>query len=86
MNLALQVVVVAVLVSACAAYSLWRLLSGSARLRMLQLLARLPAVAAMGWFTALEQRTRARLGGGCGSCAPAASAASRKRTPGALPR
>jgi hypothetical protein len=85
-NLALQVIVVAVLVTTCAVYSLWRLLSGAARLRLLNVLATVPALAAMGWFVALEQRTRARAGGGCGSCAASTSAASRKRTPGALPR
>ena len=36
MSLLLQVIVVAVLVSACALYSLWRLLSGAARLRALE--------------------------------------------------
>ena len=85
MNLVLQAIVVGLLVCACAVYSLWRLLSAAARLRLLQGLAQVPAVAGMGWFVALEQRTRARLEAGCGSCA-AASAASPKRTPGALPR
>jgi hypothetical protein len=85
-NPALQVIVVAVLVSACAVYSVWRLLSATARLRLLGVLAAVPLVASMSWFVALEERTRARLGGGCGSCASNASAASRKRTPGALPR
>ncbi|HEY2808796.1 MAG TPA: hypothetical protein VGI91_08365 [Steroidobacteraceae bacterium] len=86
MNLALQVIAVAVLVSACAVYSLWRLLSGAARLRLLNVLATVPAVGSLGWFVALGQRTRARVGGGCGSCAASTTAASRKRTPGALPR
>ena len=86
MSLALQVIIVALVVTACALYSTWRLLSGAARLRTLAALARVPGVASMGWFAALEARTRAGLGGGCGSCAASTSAASRKRTPGALPR
>ena len=86
MNLALQIIVVAVAVSACALYSIWRLLSGAARQRTLELLARVPGVAAMGWFARLQARTHARMGGGCGSCSGSTSATSRKQTPGALPR
>ncbi len=86
MSIVLQVIVVAALVSVCALYSLWRLLSGAARLRTLDALARLPGVESMGWFARLQARTRAGSGAGCGGCAAAPSAASRKRTPGALPR
>ena len=86
MSFVLQVIVVAALVSACAVYSLWRLLSSAARLRALAALARVPALASMGWFARLQARTRAGSSAGCGTCAAAPSAASRKRTPGALPR
>jgi hypothetical protein len=87
MSVVLQVTVVAFIVAACATYSIWRLLSGAARQRTLDLLARIPAVARMGWFVGLQARTRARLGGGgCGSCSASTTAASRKQTPGALPR
>jgi hypothetical protein len=85
MNLVLQVILVALVVAGCATYSIWRLLSGAARQRTLNLLAKLPAVAAMGWFVRLQARTQAP-GGGCGSCSAAASAPSRKQTPGALHR
>ena len=86
MNLALQVIVVTLLVVVCAVSSLWRLLSGAARQRALNLLARVPLVAATGWFLALQARTRARLGGGCGSCSASTTAVSRKQTPDALRR
>jgi hypothetical protein len=84
MSLLLQVIVVALIVAVCATYSIWRLLSGAARARALELLAAIPAVARMGWFIALQARTRA--GTGCGSCSAAPSATSRKQTPGALRR
>jgi hypothetical protein len=86
MSLALQVIVVAVVVSACLVYSIWRLLSGAARQRLLDLLTRVPGVAALGWFERLQARTLAKSGVGCGSCGASTTAASRKRTPGALPR
>ena len=86
MSWVLQVIVVAALVSGCALFSVWRLLSGAARLRTLAALARLPGLASMGWFVRLDARTRAGSGAGCGGCAAAPSAASRKRTPGVLRR
>jgi hypothetical protein len=81
----LQGVAVGMIVAVCAFYSIWRLLSGRARQRVLDRLARMPAVAGSSWFRALQARTSAR-SGGCGSCAASPSAASRKQTPGALPR
>lgn len=83
MSLVLQVIVVALIVAACAVYSIWRLLSGAAQQRALARLSVIPLVARSGWFSALHERTRARSAGGCGSCASSASAASPKRTPGA---
>ena len=86
MNLVLQVLLVALVVAVCATYSIWRLLSGAARLRTLGLVARLPWVASTRWFAGLQARTQAAGSGGCGSCSASASAPSRKQTPGALRR
>jgi hypothetical protein len=86
MSAALQGVAVGLIVLACALYSTWRLLSGAARQRALGVLANVPLLGSSGWFRALEQRTRAGLGAGCGGCPAATTSPSRKRTPGALPR
>ena len=83
MSFVLQLLAVTLLVSACATYSTWRLMSVRLRLRSLELLGGVPGIARAAWLAAL----RARLMGGagaCGGCAP--SAASRKQTPGALRR
>ncbi|HEX4387088.1 MAG TPA: hypothetical protein VH109_00525 [Steroidobacteraceae bacterium] len=84
MSFALQLFAVALLVSVCALYSTWRLMSVRLRLRSLELLGGVPGLARAAWLAAL----RARLvtgAGACGGCAPP-SAASRKQTPGALRR
>ncbi len=86
MNLALQVIVVALVVIACATYSIWRLLSAAARVRVLERLAKVPAVSRTGWYVRLSARTRGGTGAGCGGCAASTTAASRKQTPGALRR
>jgi hypothetical protein len=89
MSLLLQSVVVAVAVAACAAYSVWRLLSLSARLRVLEALGALPRFLTARWLAALRSRTLAQLGAGCAGCAAGSSpgaAAHRNRTPGALRR
>jgi hypothetical protein len=83
-SLVLQALVVALLVSACALYSLWRLLSGRARLRALELLAGVPGFARAAWLASLRARLAGGLGG-CGGCA-GASAPGPKRTSGALRR
>jgi len=81
-SLVLQEVVVALAVVACALYSAWRLMSGSARLRTLTGLARVPGVAGSRWHTRLTRQTLAR--GGCGGCAAATpGAAAPNQTPGA---
>ena len=83
MSFVLQLLAVTLLVSACATYSTWRLMSVRLRLRSLELLGGVPGIARAAWLAAL----RARLMGGagaCGGCTP--SAASRKQTPGALRR
>jgi hypothetical protein len=82
----LQVLIVAVLVTACALYSGWRLMSTALRLRVLGGLSRLPGIGGTAWFLAWQARVQSRLTAGCGACAPATSAASRKQTPGALRR
>jgi hypothetical protein len=86
MTLLLQCVVVALIVSACVIYSTWRLLSVSARVRALGLLALLPGISRAHWFQGLRARTTAGLAGGCGSCSGSTPATSPKRTPGALRR
>jgi hypothetical protein len=87
MSGALQTLIVALLVTACALYSSWRLMSARLRLRVLASLTRLPGIGGAAWFLAWQARAQARLGAGCGSCAPQATrAASRKQTPGALRR
>jgi len=80
----LQGLVVALLVSACAIYSTWRLLSGRARLRALELLAAVPGFAQAAWLASLRARVAGGMGG-CGGCA-GASAPGPKQTSGALRR
>jgi hypothetical protein len=83
----LQTLIVALAVTACAAYSTWRLLSARLRLRVLEALARLPGIGNTAWFSALRRAALSRSAAGCGSCAPGATPApSRKQTPGALRR
>ena len=83
MNLLLQELLVTLLVAACALYSVWRLLSGAARLRTLAWLARLPGAHGSVWHAALTRRTLARLGGCAGCAPPAPNAPARNQTPGA---
>jgi hypothetical protein len=83
----LQGLIVAVLVTTCALYSSWRLMSARLRLRVLGTLSRVPGVRGAAWFVAWQARVQSRLAAGCSSCAPQpTSAASRKQTPGALRR
>ncbi len=89
MSLLLQSVLVGAAVAVCAVYSVWRLLSLNARLRLLDALGRLPAVVAAGWVAALRRRTLAQLSSGCAGCAGGATpgaAARRNQTTGALRR
>src|SRR4029077_11378843 len=67
MSAVLQEVLVAVLVTACALYSAWRLLWAALRLRCLDALAALPVARTAPWLTALRRHTLSRLGAGCGS-------------------
>ena len=85
MSMVLQQVLVAVLVTACALFSAWRLLSARLRLRCLDALAALPGARTAPWLTAVRRRTLSRLGAGCGSCAQHSTpgAVSRNQTPGA---
>lgn len=83
MSFALQALAVVLLVSACAIYSTWRLLSGRLRLRVLERLAAVPLLGKGAWIGALRARVLAGAGG-CAGCA--ANAAAPKQTPGALRR
>jgi hypothetical protein len=92
MNAVLQGVLVAVLVVACAAFSAWRLISLTLRLRLLAALARLPLLADARWLARRRQKLLAAATSACGGCSQAdahqlrANAASPNRTPGALRR
>ncbi|MGB9332585.1 MAG: hypothetical protein WCB10_17610 [Steroidobacteraceae bacterium] len=87
MSFLLQAVIVALLVALCALYSIWRLLSARLRLRLLDKLAAVPGIGNAAWFAALRAAALSRFAAGCAGCAPTTtSAASRKQTPGALPR
>jgi len=87
MSAPLQGLIVALVVAFSLLYSTWRLLSARLRIRVLDLLARIPGLRDTAAFAALRARAVARLAAACGACAPAPkSAASRKQTPGALRR
>jgi len=85
MSVVLQQVLVAVLVTACALFSAWRLLSARLRLRCLDALAALPGAHTARWLTAARRRALSGLGAGCGGCAQRSTpgAVSRNQTPGA---
>jgi len=85
MNAVLQEVLVAVLVTACALLSAWRLLSARLRLRCLDALTGMPGARTARWLTAARQRVLSGLGAGCGGCAQHSTpdARSRNQTPGA---
>jgi hypothetical protein len=67
-------VLVALIVAACAVFSIWRLLSARTRLRLLDgIAAVIPACAQWGVFARLRGKVLARLvGGSCGACSQAA--------------
>jgi hypothetical protein len=81
MSLLLQGVVVALAITACLIYSLWRLASLKLRLRLLDALEHLPRALKGSWVATLRQRTFAQLAGGCAGCAAGGLA-----TPGAAER
>ena len=85
MSAVLQEELVAALVTACALFSTWRLLSARLRLRCLDALAAVPGARTARWLTAARRRALSRLGAGCGACAqrPTPGAISRNQTPGA---
>jgi hypothetical protein len=91
-NALLQSVLVAVLVVACAAFSVWRLMSLTLRLRLLGSLARVPLFADARWLARVRQKLLAGAASACGGCSQAdvhqlkPDAVSRNRTPGALRR
>ena len=92
MNALLQEILVAVVVVACAAFSAWRLISLTLRLRLLAVLARVPLLADARWLTRLRQSLLAGAASACGGCSQAdahqlkSDAVSRNQTPGALRR
>ena len=91
MSLLLQQLLVGALVIACALFSAWRLASVRLRLRMLEALARWPALRRARWWSGLQERTHAQQLRACGGCAGDAGearrdAGARNRTPGALRR
>jgi hypothetical protein len=65
---ALESWVVALIVSVCALFSIWRLMSVRLRLKMLEALSRLPAVTGGAFAMTLRRRTLAKLSGGCSAC------------------
>lgn len=92
MNALLQESLVAVLVVACAAFSTWRLISLTLRLRLLGALARVPLLSNARWLARLRHKLLAGAASACGGCSQAEvhqlkpDAVSRNRTPGALRR
>ena len=60
--------VVVLIVSGCALFSIWRLMSVRLRLKTLDALSRLPAGAGGNLAMTLRRRTLAKLSGGCGAC------------------
>ena len=84
MSALLQGLIVALVVALCLSYSVWRLLSSRARIRVLDLLARIPGLGSTALFAAWRARAVAQSSAACGACAPAPrGAASPKQTPGA---
>lgn len=89
MSLLLQGLLVGIVVAVCTLYSVWRVLSLSARLRSLDALGVLPRLLTAPWLPELRRRTLAKLSAGCAGCAAGSTpdaAAHRNRTPGALRR
>ena len=68
MNLVLQEIVAGLLVGACALFSLWRLATVRARLRMLEAVRSLPLLKRAAWLAHLRERTLAHSSAACGGC------------------
>jgi hypothetical protein len=68
---ALEALLVGLIVIACAVFSVWRLLSLRFRLKVLDVLSRLPAYAGGQLAVKMRRKALAGLSGGCGSCAAA---------------
>jgi hypothetical protein len=65
----IQDVIVALIVAGCAVFSVWRLMSGSARLKTLELLTPIAnAVGASAAITKLRGKVLAQLASGCAAC------------------
>lgn len=75
---ALQTIVVAAIVIACAGYSLWRMTSVRFHLRMIDALGKVVGGSPESWAGKLRAKTLSQIatgGGACGSCAPNTKAA-----------
>lgn len=70
----LESILVALIVLACAVFSLWRLLSAPLRLRVLDWLPAGLGRSESGWAGRLRRKALAELSGGCGACARGSSA------------
>jgi hypothetical protein len=68
---ALETVLVALIVSGCALFSAWRLMSVRARLKLLEWLMAIPGIGAAPLLSRLRNKALTGLAGGCGGCAHA---------------
>ena len=88
---ALETGLVALIVSGCALFSLWRLMSVRARLKLIGWLQGVPGIGTSALLGRVQRKTLAGLTGGCGGCAHAvqqinASFPPANRRPAAPPR
>jgi hypothetical protein len=86
--MAAESLLVGLIVAICAIFSAWRLMSIRLRLKTLEALAALPAIAGGTFVAKLRQQTLGKLSGGCGACRSAthtlnANVRSLNRRPGA---
>ena len=66
--MAAESLLVGLIVTVCAIFSVWRLMSIRLRLKTLEVLSALPASAGGAFAAKLRQKTLANLSGGCGAC------------------
>lgn len=77
----LESLIVAIIVTAAAVFSVWRLMPDRHRLRLLQFLA--SRTGSNRWLAALERGARADLAKSCGACSANAASTARHRKSGA---
>jgi len=68
---ALETALVALIVGGCTLFSVWRLMSRRAHLKLLEWLTAVPGIGSSALLGNLRRRTLAGLSGGCGGCAHA---------------